>query len=115
MDLSKIFEKRHEAAKYSVKEIEYIIKTFGKRDPGSEGERKACEYMAKVLRDDCGCDRVTIESFKLHPKSFYGWLYFNNPCFAYQFSLWFGLHFFSYFRYRRSCYQFLQLVCTKIY
>jgi hypothetical protein len=77
MDLSKIFEKRHEAAKYSVKEIEHIIKTFGKRDPGSEGERKACEYMAKVLRDDCGCDRVTIESFKLHPKSFYGWLYFT--------------------------------------
>ena len=75
MDLKSIISKKNEAAKYMVDEITYIIKTFGKRDPGSEGEKKACEYMAKVLKNDCGCDSAVVESYEEHPGSFYGWLY----------------------------------------
>lgn len=31
-----------------VDEITYICKNLDKRSPGSEGEKQACEYMAKV-------------------------------------------------------------------
>lgn len=77
MNLSKIIDKKDWAAKYMIDEITYICKNLGKREPGSEGERKSCEYMAKVLKEECGCDRVTIESFKEHPGSFFGWIYFT--------------------------------------
>lgn len=77
MDLKKIIDKKNWAAKYMVDEITYICKNLGKRDPGSEGEKKACEYMAKVLKEDCGCDRADVESFKENPDSFYGWIYFT--------------------------------------
>ena len=77
MDLQKIIEKKRESAEYMVKEITYICKTFGKRDQGSQGEKKACEYMAEVLKKDCGCDRADVESFSEHPGSFYGWLFFT--------------------------------------
>lgn len=77
MDLGKIITKKREAAEYMVKEITYICKNLGKRDPGSEGEKKACEYMAKVLKEDCGCDRADVESFSENPGSFFGWLFFT--------------------------------------
>ncbi len=77
MDLSSIIAKKDWAAKYMVKEITHIIKKFEKRDPGSKGELQACEYMAKVLKKDCGCDRVSVESFEENPGSFFGWLYFT--------------------------------------
>lgn len=77
MDLKKLIEKKDEAAKYMHEEITYIIKNFEKRDPGSKGERQACEYMAETLKNDCGCDKVQIESFKEHPGSFFGWIYFT--------------------------------------
>ena len=35
-----------------------------KRDPGSLGEKMACEYMADYLKNDCGCERADVESFK---------------------------------------------------
>ena len=60
-----------------IDEITHICKTFEKRDPGSNGEKQACEYMADVLKNDCGCDRVSIESFKENPGSFFGWIYFT--------------------------------------
>lgn len=77
MDLGKIIEKKRDAAKYMVNEITYICKNIEKRDPGSIGEKKACEYMAKVLKNDCGCDRADVESFKENPGSFYGWMFFT--------------------------------------
>ena len=77
MDLKSIINKKDWAAKYMIDEITYICKNLGKRDPGSEGEKKACEYMAKVLKEDCGCDRADVESFKENPGSFYGWIYFT--------------------------------------
>lgn len=77
MDLKKIIDKKDEAAKYMLDEITYIIKNFEKRDPGSKGEKQACEYMAETLKNDCGCDKVKIESFKENPGSFFGWIYFT--------------------------------------
>ncbi len=77
MDLQKIIEKKDMAAKYMLKEITYICKKFEKRAPGSKGEQQACEYMAKVLKKDCGCERADVESFKENPGSFYGWIYFT--------------------------------------
>ena len=77
MDLGKIIKKKREAAEYMVKEITYICKSFRKRDPGSKGEKLACEYMAEVLKKDCGCDRADVESFEENPGSFYGWLFFT--------------------------------------
>ncbi|MBQ6119993.1 MAG: hypothetical protein IJK98_12220, partial [Clostridia bacterium] len=80
MDLKSLINKKDEAAKYMLKEITYICKNLGKRDPGSEGEKKACEYMAKVLKEDCGCERADVESFKENPGSFYGWIYITVTC-----------------------------------
>ena len=77
MDLKNLIAKKNEAAKYMVKEITYICKNFEKRPPGSKGEEQACRYMAQVLKDDCGCERVEVESFKENPRSFYGWIYFT--------------------------------------
>lgn len=77
MDLGKIIEKKYDAAKYMVDEITYICTKIEKRDPGSIGEKKACEYMAKVLKKDCGCERADVESFKENPGSFFGWLFFT--------------------------------------
>lgn len=74
MNLSSVIDNQKKYADYIVKEITYICKNLGKRDPGSEGEKQACEYMAKVLKEDCGADRVSIESFEEHPGSFYGWI-----------------------------------------
>lgn len=77
MDLKKIIEKKDWAAQYMIDEITHIIKTFEKRDPGSKGEKQACQYMADVLKNECGCDKVTLESFKVNPGSFFGWIYFT--------------------------------------
>ena len=75
MDLKSIIDKKDEAAKYMGDEIEKVIKTHGKRDPGSEGEKAACEYMADVMREYC--DTVTIEPFDVHPAAFMGWIYIS--------------------------------------
>ncbi len=75
MDFKKIIENKNKAAKYMIDEITHVIKTCGKRDPGSEGEKKSCEYMAEVLKKDCGCEDVNIESYEVAPKAFYGWIY----------------------------------------
>ncbi|NLL63923.1 MAG: Zn-dependent exopeptidase M28 [Ruminococcaceae bacterium] len=75
MNLQSVIDKKDKAAQYMIDEITHIIKTFGKRDPGAEGEKQACDYMAQVLKDECGCERVVIDSFKVNPGSFYGWMW----------------------------------------
>lgn len=77
MDFKKIIDQKDKAAKYMIDEITHIIKTCGKRDPGSEGEKKSCEYMAEVLKKDCGCEEVKLESYEVAPRAFYGWIYFT--------------------------------------
>ena len=76
-DLSKIIEQKDDAAKYMHKEITHICKNLPKRDPGSEGEKMSIDYMAQQLKNDCGCDKVNIDSFEVHPRSFFGWVYFT--------------------------------------
>ena len=77
MNLQSIIDKKNDAAKYMVSEITHICKDFEKRDPGSKGEHQACEYMADVLKNECGCERADIEEFKENPGSFFGWIYFT--------------------------------------
>lgn len=77
MDLSKIIAKKDEAAQYMIDEITHIIKTFETRSPGTKGEQQACEYMAEVLKKDCGCERADVEEFKENPGSFFGWIFFT--------------------------------------
>lgn len=77
MNFKKIIDQKDKAAKYMIDEITHIIKTCGKRDPGSEGEKKSCEYMAEVLKKDCGCEEVKLESYEVAPRAFYGWIYFT--------------------------------------
>lgn len=77
MNLQSIIDKKKEAAEYMVIEITHICKDFEKRDPGSKGEQQACEYMADVLKNECGCERADVESFKENPGSFFGWIYFT--------------------------------------
>ena len=77
MNLQSIIDKKKEAAEYMVSEITHICKDFEKRDPGSKGEQQACEYMADVLKNECGCERADVESFKENPGSFFGWIYFT--------------------------------------
>ena len=61
-------------------EIARICRDFRRRSPGSESERKAAEYMAGLLRDECGCSDLKVESFEEHPDSFYGYFYFSTVC-----------------------------------
>ena len=77
MNLQSVIDKKKEAAGYMVSEITHICKDFEKRDPGSKGEQQACEYMADVLKNKCGCERADVESFKENPGSFFGWIYFT--------------------------------------
>ncbi len=76
-DFSKLIENKSESAQYMIDGITAVIQNCEKREPGSEGEKQACEYMAKVLKEDCGCERADIESFKLNPHAFLGWIYFT--------------------------------------
>lgn len=76
-NLAKGIEQKNAYADYMIDEITHVIKTCGKRDPGSEGEKKSCEYMAKVLKKDCGCEDVKLESYTVAPRAFYGWIYFT--------------------------------------
>ncbi|MCD7873165.1 MAG: M20/M25/M40 family metallo-hydrolase [Clostridiales bacterium] len=77
MDLSSVTAKKDKAAKYMIDEITHICRDFDKRDPGSPGEKQACEYMAEVLKKDCGCETAVVESFKENPGSFFGWIFFT--------------------------------------
>lgn len=73
MDLSKIIAKKAEAADYMEAEITNVIKTIGKRDPGSEGEKLSVEHMAKQLEEYM--DEVVVEPFDVYPAAFMGWIY----------------------------------------
>lgn len=77
LDSKSIIDKKNEYAQYMIDEITHICKNMEKRDPGSKGELQSCEYMADVLKKDCGCERADVESFKENPGSFFGWIYFT--------------------------------------
>lgn len=70
-----LLNQKYEAAEYMKDEITHVIKTFGKRPPGSEGERKSVEYMQEVCKPLT--DSSKIEPFTLRPAAFYGWIYID--------------------------------------
>ena len=86
---SKLIDNKQQSAKYMVDEITHICKDMPKRAPGSEGENIACEYMADVLKNDCGCERVTVERFKENPNAFFGWIYVTATCLLISYILYF--------------------------
>ena len=70
--LQKLIDNKAQSAKFMCDEIAHICNDMPKRDPGSEGEKMACEYMADYLKHDCGCERSDVESFTEHPNAFFG-------------------------------------------
>ena len=75
--LQSLIDNKAKSAQYMCDEIKHICNDMPKRDPGSIGEKMACEYMADVLKNDCGCERADVESFKENPNAFFGWIYFT--------------------------------------
>ena len=75
--MNALFENSKQAVSYMISEITHICQDMKARAPGTEGERDAGKYMARVLENDCGCRNIRIESFKLHPASFYSYFYFS--------------------------------------
>lgn len=75
--LSSLLSERKQSAAYMIREITHVCRTMGPRSPGSAGEREAAEYMAHILRRECGCADVRMETFREHPAAFYGYFYFS--------------------------------------
>ena len=76
-DFKKVIDEKSKYAHFMAEGITHICKNLPKRDPGSEGEKLACEYMGDVLKNECGCEYTKLESFKENPGSFFGWIYFK--------------------------------------
>ena len=72
-----LFRNSAQAVSFMIKEITHICRDMKKRAPGSAGEREAGEYMASVLRMECGCADVKVEPFAEHPAAFYGYFWFS--------------------------------------
>ncbi len=66
-----------QAVSFMIQEITHICRVMKKRAPGTVGEREAGEYMANILKNECGCPDVKTESFTAHPAAFYGYFYFS--------------------------------------
>ena len=75
--LQKLIDKKAQSADFMAREIAHICNDMPKRDPGSLGEKMACEYMADYMKNECGCERADIETFEEHPNAFFGFLYFT--------------------------------------
>lgn len=88
-----IKKSKDESVEYICSEIKHIITTFDKRDPGSAGERQAQEYMKDELSKYT--DEVCLEDFKVHPKSFYGWIRFDLVLLLLAIALYFFIPFVS--------------------
>lgn len=76
MDISQ--QQREDGVKFICDEIEHVIKEFGDRDPGSEGENKALDYMKSQMAEFS--DEVHSESYKVAPHAFFGWTYITATC-----------------------------------
>ena len=74
MDLSVLTDHTAEAVSGMAREIARICR-LGRRAPGSGGERRAGEYLAEILREECGCADVRVESFPERPAAFYGYFW----------------------------------------
>ena len=79
METKKLLDGRKQSTRFIVDEITKICTTMPKRDPGSDGETQAVEYMAEQMRG-YGAE-ATVEPFEIHPGSFFGWIYITMTCF----------------------------------
>lgn len=75
MGFDSIRENKRESATFMAGHIEKVIKTFGKRPAGSEGEKKAAEYMGELLKPYA--DDIRLEPFTVYPAAFMGWIYIS--------------------------------------
>lgn len=75
--LQKLIDNKAQSAKFMCDEIAHICTTMPKRNPGSEGELEACNYMADFMKTECGAERSDVESFEENPNAFFGFLYFT--------------------------------------
>lgn len=67
----KLDKKLHqESVDYSMQAIKHICQTFPPREPGSEGERKAQEYLKEEILSNNWADSAVIEEFSVAPKAF---------------------------------------------
>lgn len=57
---------------YTVESIKHICKNIPPREPGSEGERQAEEYMAKEIMNGEWADDTAFQEFTVAPKAFMG-------------------------------------------
>ena len=72
-----LLRESRESTAYMIRGITAVCRRIGPRPPGSAGEREAAEYLAGVLKRDCGCADVRIEAFTEHPDAFYGYFWFS--------------------------------------
>ena len=56
--LTELDRSSNQAVVYMIREITHICRDMKKRSPGSEGERDTGDYMADILRKNCGCKDV---------------------------------------------------------
>ena len=73
---STLLDRSDQSVSYMIRQIEHICRAIQNRTPGSEGEKRTAEYFAGVLRKDCGCADVKVETFSEHPSAFYGFFWF---------------------------------------
>ena len=64
--------KVRECSNFAVREIKRVCEQIGPRPAGYEGEKKAQDYVEKVMTPIA--DEVTRESFTLSPKAFMSWV-----------------------------------------
>ena len=75
MKLDALLEKREDAAQFMIDDITKVCTTIPKRNPGSVGEKMACEYFEKLCMEEYDCDEAHVEEFEEHPWSFFGWMW----------------------------------------
>ncbi|MBO5776965.1 MAG: hypothetical protein J6R34_00775, partial [Clostridia bacterium] len=57
----KIIDKNQQYAQYMVDEINDICSAYPSRSAGSESEVATAERFADTLKNQCGCDEVSVE------------------------------------------------------
>ena len=75
MKFKNLIDAKFDAADFMISDIEKVCTTLPKRDPGSEGEKLCCEYFEELCMKEYGCDEAHVESFEVHPWSFFGWMW----------------------------------------
>lgn len=73
MKLDSLKNNAKQSANFMFDFIGNVIKSFGKRDCGSQGERDAVAHMADTVKPYA--DSVVTEPYDAHPLAFMGWIY----------------------------------------